>query len=159
MLRIESHLPQVRHGEGQPTGSTGGGKGTKQPAPTAGPMEVQEPVEEATLEDQILELESRVKFLRGEKDAWAKQHLEAAEVELKALQEKQKKASRLPARLQAATDRLAKFTATDSEDSSRVDHQDKLGKTSEELAEVVAKRPRPKRSSGRWRSLRPSALR
>ncbi len=69
MLRIESHVPQVRHGEGSPPSPPAEAQAAKQPAPTADPMEIQEPVEEATLEDQILEQDGRAKFLKGGEDA------------------------------------------------------------------------------------------
>ncbi len=53
--------------------------------------------------------------------AWAKQQLDTAEMELKGLKEQQKRARPLPARLQATTDRLAKFTAAEAEVSSKVE--------------------------------------
>ncbi len=75
------------------------------------------------------------------KDAWIKPFLEAAEVELKPLKEQQKKARPLPARLQAAANRLARYTASEAEIICRVDErQGQFAKAQEELAEVRVKK-------------------
>ena len=92
------------------------------------------------MEEQIVELESKVKFFKQSKDAWVKPYLEEAEGELKALKELQKKARPLPARLQAAADRCAKYAAASEAGSLKVDElRDQLAKAEEELADVIAK--------------------
>jgi hypothetical protein len=73
----------------------------------AAPMEVEE-IEEVTLEDMIAEVEDNLKLLRGKETVWAKTQKQDLEGQLKELKEQQRLARPLPARLQAATDRVAK---------------------------------------------------
>ncbi len=125
---------------GNPPGPPAAAKAAKQPAPTAVPMEVHEAVEETTLADQVLELESKIKFREGGKGGWIKPLFEGAEAELKALKGLQKKARLLPARLKAASDGLAKFAAARAAGNAKVDElRIQVAKAEEELAEVVAK--------------------
>jgi hypothetical protein len=70
-------------------------------------MEV-EVIEEVTLEDMIAEVEDNLKLLRGKETVWAKSQKQDLEGQLKELKEQQRLARPLPARLQAATDRVAK---------------------------------------------------
>ena len=79
----------------------------KQAAAVAQPMEV-EVIEEDTLEDMIAEVEDNLKLLRGKETAWAKSQKVDLEAQLKDMKEQQRLARPLPARLQAATDRVAK---------------------------------------------------
>ena len=78
----------------------------KQVAAAAQPME-DEDAEEETVEDRISEVEENLKILKGKESAWAKAQKADLEAQLKALKEQQKLARPLPARLQAATDRVA----------------------------------------------------
>ena len=71
------------------------------------PMEVEE-IEEDTLEDMIAELEDNLKLLRGKETVWARSQKTELEAQLKDMKEQQRQARPLPARLQAATDRVAK---------------------------------------------------
>ena len=73
----------------------------------AASMEVEE-IEEVTLEDMIAEVEDNLKLLRGKETVWAKSQKQDLEGQLKELKEQQRLARPLPARLQAATDRVAK---------------------------------------------------
>jgi hypothetical protein len=73
----------------------------------AAPMQV-EVVEEATLEEEIADLEDNLKLLKGKESVWAKSQKRDQEGQLKELREKQRLAKPLPARLQAATDRVEK---------------------------------------------------
>jgi hypothetical protein len=70
-------------------------------------MEV-EVIEDVTLEDAIAEAEENLKLLRGKETVWAKSQKQDLEGQLKVLKEQQRLARPLPARLQAATDRVAK---------------------------------------------------
>ena len=70
-------------------------------------MEV-EVIEDVTLEDAIAEMEDDLKLLKGKQSAWAKLQKLDLEGQLKVLKEQQRSARPLPARLQAATDRVAK---------------------------------------------------
>jgi hypothetical protein len=70
-------------------------------------MEV-EVIEDVTLEDMIAEVEDNLKLLRGKESAWAKSQKVDLEGQLKEMKEQQRVARPLPARLQAATDRVAK---------------------------------------------------
>ena len=79
----------------------------KQAAAVAQPMEV-EVIEEDTLEDMIAEVEDNLKLLRGKETVWAKSQKVDLEAQLKDMKEQQRLARPLPARLQAATDRVAK---------------------------------------------------
>ena len=65
-------------------------------------------IEEVTLEDAIAEAEENLKLLRGKETVWAKSQKQDLEGQLKVLKEQQRLARPLPARLQAATDRVAK---------------------------------------------------
>jgi hypothetical protein len=76
-------------------------------AVAAAPMEV-EVIEDVTLEDAIAEAEENLKLLRGKETVWAKAQKQDLEGQLKVLKEQQRLARPLPARLQAATDRVAK---------------------------------------------------
>ena len=76
-------------------------------AGAAAPMEVEE-IEDVTLEDTIAEAEENLKLLRGKETVWAKSQRQDLEGQLKVLKEQQRLARPLPARLQAATDRVAK---------------------------------------------------
>ena len=71
------------------------------------PREV-EVIEEVTLEETIAEVEENLKLLRGKESVWAKSQKQGLEGQLKELKEQQRLARPLPARLQAATDRVAK---------------------------------------------------
>jgi hypothetical protein len=73
----------------------------------AAPMEV-EVIEEVTREDMIAEVEDHLKLLKGKETAWAKSQKKDLEGQLKELKEQQRMARPLPARLQAATDLVAK---------------------------------------------------
>ena len=76
--------------------------------PATQPMEEDEfEFEEETLEDRIGEVEENLKILKGKESAWAKTQRADLEASLKNLKEQQKLARPLPARLQAATDRVA----------------------------------------------------
>ena len=79
----------------------------KQAAAAAQPMEV-EVIEEDTLEDMIAEVEDSLKLLRGKETVWAKSQKLDLEAQLKEMKEQQRLARPLPARLQAAADRVAK---------------------------------------------------
>ena len=70
-------------------------------------MEVVEELEEETLVDLIAEVEDNLKLLKGKETAWAKLQKAALEAQLKAMKEQQRLERPLPARLQAATDRVA----------------------------------------------------
>jgi len=70
-------------------------------------MEVVEELEEETLEDLIAEVEDNLKLLKGKETAWAKLQKAELEAQLKAMKEQQRLERPLPARLQAATDRVA----------------------------------------------------
>jgi hypothetical protein len=76
-------------------------------AAAAAPMEVEE-IEDVTLEGAIAEAEENLKLLRGKETVWAKAQKQDLEGQLKVLKEQQRLARPLPARLQAATDRVAK---------------------------------------------------
>ena len=65
-------------------------------------------IEEVTLEDAIAEAEENLKLLKGKESVWAKSQKQDLEGQLKVLKEQQRLARPLPARLQAATDRVAK---------------------------------------------------
>jgi hypothetical protein len=73
----------------------------------AAPMEV-EIIEDVTLEEVIAELEDNLKLLKGKESVWAKSQKQDLEGQLKELKEQQRLARPLPARLQAATDRVEK---------------------------------------------------
>jgi hypothetical protein len=75
-------------------------------APATQPME-EDKLEEATLEDRIAEVEEDLRVLKGKESAWAKTQRAELEALLKNMKEQQKLARPLPARLQAATDRVA----------------------------------------------------
>ena len=75
-------------------------------APATQPME-EDKFEEATLEDRIAEVEEDLRVLKGKESAWAKTQRAELEALLKNMKEQQKLARPLPARLQAATDRVA----------------------------------------------------
>ena len=100
---------------GEPRVPTPPGLGTKTAAAkpaakataAAAPMEV-EVIEDVTLEDAIAEAEENLKLLRGKETVWAKSQKQDLEGQLKVLREQQRLARPLPARLQAATDRVAK---------------------------------------------------
>jgi hypothetical protein len=100
---------------GKPRVPTPPGLGAKtaavKPAAKAGAvaaaMEV-EVIEEVTLEVMIAELEDNLKLLKGKESAWAKSQKQELEGQLKEMKEQQRVARPLPARLQAATDRVAK---------------------------------------------------
>jgi hypothetical protein len=64
-------------------------------------------VEEETLEDRITEVEENLRILKGKESVWAKTQRADLEALLKNMKEQQKLARPLPARLQAATDRVA----------------------------------------------------
>jgi hypothetical protein len=100
---------------------------------TSGPVEV-----ETSLEDRVVDLEAWVKHLKMVKGTErGKQHLEAAEAELAALREQQKLARPLPARLQAAADRLASCRKVQGAASSKLEAvKDLLREAAEELAEA-----------------------
>ena len=70
------------------------------------PME-EDKIEEETLEDRITEVEENLRILKGKESAWAKAQRADLEALLKNMKEQQKLARPLPARLQAATDRVA----------------------------------------------------
>ena len=76
-------------------------------AAAAAPMEV-EVIEDVTVEDMIAEVEDNLKLLRGKETVWAKSQKVELEAQLKEMKEQQRLARPLPARLQAATDRVAK---------------------------------------------------
>jgi hypothetical protein len=76
-------------------------------AAAAAPMEV-EVIVDVTLEDSIAEVEENLKLLKGKESVWAKSQKQDLEGQLKELKEQQRLARPLPARLQAATDRVAK---------------------------------------------------
>ena len=80
-------------------------KGPGKQAPATQPME--EDIEEETLEDRITEVEENLRILKGKESAWAKTQRADLEALLKNMKEQQKLARPLPARLQAATDRVA----------------------------------------------------
>ena len=73
----------------------------------AASMEV-EVIEDVTLEETIAEVEENLKLLKGKESVWAKSQKQDLEGQLKELKEQQRLARPLPARLQAATDRVAK---------------------------------------------------
>ena len=75
-------------------------------APVTQPME-EDKIEEETLEDRITEVEENLRILKGKESAWAKTQRADLEALLKNMKEQQKLARPLPARLQAATDRVA----------------------------------------------------
>ena len=75
-------------------------------APATQPME-EDKIEEETLEDRITEVEENLRALKGKESAWAKTQRADLEALLKDMKEQQKLARPLPARLQAATDRVA----------------------------------------------------
>ena len=75
-------------------------------AAAAAPMEV-EVIEDVTVEDMIAEVEDNLKLLRGKETVWAKSQKLELEAQLKEMKEQQRLARPLPARLQAATDRVA----------------------------------------------------
>ena len=75
-------------------------------APATQPME-EDKIEEETLEDRITEVEENLRILKGKESAWAKAQRADLEALLKNMKEQQKLARPLPARLQAATDRVA----------------------------------------------------
>ena len=79
----------------------------KSTAAAAEPMEV-EVIEEDTLEDMMADVEDSLKLLRGKETVWAKSQKVELEAQLKDMKEQQRLARPLPARLQAATDRVAK---------------------------------------------------
>ena len=76
-------------------------------AAAVAPMEV-EAIVDVTLEDMIAKVEDDLKLLKGKESAWAKSQKADLDVQLKAMKEQQRLARPLPARLQAATDRVAK---------------------------------------------------
>ena len=90
---------------------------------------------------QIAELESLIKNVKGVKDAGkTKIHVEVWEAELKLLKDKQRKARPLPARLQAATDRLAKAKLQQEEAIEQAKTlKEKLEAAERELMEANAK--------------------
>ena len=113
-------------------------KAAQGPKAAAEPADV-DPVEEASLEDQIQELETTAKAFRGIDTPKAKSQLDQWDGELKALRERQKKARPLPARLQAATARLTKAKATQVEVNCQVaELQEQLGKAFKEQEEAAA---------------------
>ena len=108
----------------------------------AGPMDTSGPAEvETSLEDRAVDLEAWVKHLKMVKGTErGKQHLEAAEAELAALREQQKLARPLPARLQAAADRLASCRKVQGAASTKLEAvKDLLREAAEELAEADCK--------------------
>jgi hypothetical protein len=108
----------------------------------AAPMDTSGPVElVASLEDRVFDLEAWVKHLKAVKGTErGKQHLEAAEAELAALREQQKLARPLPARLQAAADRLASCRNVQAAAAANLEAvKDSLREAAEELAEADCK--------------------
>ena len=94
----------------------------------AEPMEV-DPVEEASPQDQIQELDTMAKAFRGINTPKAKTLFDQWDGELMAFRERQKKVRPLPARLQAATARLTKAKATQEEVNGQVaELQEQLAK-------------------------------
>jgi hypothetical protein len=81
-------------------------KGPGKLAPATQPME-EDSFAEGTLEDRIAEAEENLKLLKGKESAWAKSQKAELEALLKGMKEQQKRDRPLPARLQAATDRVA----------------------------------------------------
>ena len=97
---------------GEPKVPTPPGLGVKaaagQPAAKQEPVVAVPMVEEETLEERISELEENLRFLKGKETVMAKATKFGLEAQLKELKEQQRQARPLPARLQAATDRVTK---------------------------------------------------
>ncbi len=83
----------------------------------AAPMEVEA---SESLEERIAELEDLLKFYKGKESALAKAERPLVEVRLKELKEQQRQARPLPARLQAATDRVARTQQLCDETEAKV---------------------------------------
>ena len=101
--------PRVPNPPGLGAHAAAGGPAAKQAAAAAAtqPMEDEE-IQEETLEDRIAEVEDNLKILKGKETVWAKSQKADLEAQLKVMKEQQRLARPLPARLQAATDRVAK---------------------------------------------------
>ena len=101
-------------------------------------MEVE--ADASTTEDRIAELEDLVKAVKGKETPLAKAQRQVWEEQLKQLKEEQRQARPLPARLQAATDRLAKVRQSQEELGNKAaQQQEQLEATQRELAEVSVK--------------------
>ena len=100
--------PRVPNPPGLGAHAAAGGPAAKQAAAAAAtqPMEDEE-IQEETLEGRIAEVEDNLKILKGKETVWAKSQKADLEAQLKAMKEQQRLARPLPARLQAATDRVA----------------------------------------------------
>jgi hypothetical protein len=94
-----------------------------------------------SLEDRVVDLEVWVKHLKAAKGTErGKQHLEVAEAELRDLKDQQKLARPLPARLQAAADRLASCRASQAASAAKLEAAKGAFLTAaEELAESDCK--------------------
>jgi hypothetical protein len=103
-------------------------------------VDASQPEAEAGLDEQIADLEDMLKAIKGKESSFAKAQRLEWEARLRQLREQQKQARPLPARLQAASDRLAKAAAHKDELEAKVQAaEEALQNLQQEHAEALAK--------------------